>query len=63
MPGVTISLTGHNARFKVSKAAFARFHAQNGPLQVTVARFYSIQAKEMGQNLNEGTRIVNELPN
>ena len=27
-----------------------------------MARFYGIRAKEMGQNLNECTRIVNELP-
>ena len=27
-----------------------------------MARFYGILAKKAGQNLNEGTRIVNELP-
>ena len=27
-----------------------------------MARFYGIRAKETGQNLNECTRIVNELP-
>ena len=43
-------------------AAFAPFHAQLGPLQVTMARFYGIRAKETGQNLNGCTRIVNELP-
>ena len=37
-------------------------HAQLDPLQVTMARFYGIRAKETGQNLNECTRIVNELP-
>ena len=45
------------------RGAFAPFHAQLGPLQVTIAaRFYGIRAKETSQNLNEGTRIANELP-
>jgi hypothetical protein len=31
------------------KAAFAPFHAQLGPLQVTMARFYGIWVTETGQ--------------
>ena len=27
-----------------------------------MARFYGTRAEETGQNVNEGTRIVNELP-
>eukprot|EP01043_Picozoa_sp_COSAG02_P021091 COSAG02_NODE_1060_length_14866_cov_3.131916_15_plen_157_part_00 len=50
VPGVTPRLTGHNAR--------------NAPgilgVQVLMARFYGIRAKETGQNLNEGTQIVSE---
>ena len=46
----------------VKSLAFAPFHAQLGPFQVTMARLYGIRAKETGQNVSQGTRIVNELP-
>ena len=46
----------------VKSLAFAPFHAQLDPFQVTMARLYGIRAKETGQNSNECTRIANELP-
>ena len=38
---------------KRGKGAVAPVHAQLSPLQVTMARFYGIRAKETGQNLDE----------
>ena len=52
----------NSAWMEKDKGALVLFHAQLGPFQVTMARFYGIRVKETGQNLNEGTRIVNDLP-
>ena len=55
-------MCSHTRVLKKDKGALVLFHAQLGPFRVAMARFYGIRAKETGQNLNVGTRIVNELP-